>query len=148
MKSPRAHSRGRNFNQGRGWNPTPRVRVLYPVWTGSWWVLFLPPLSGLFLGPAWSCEMEVSHMGKKPISYRQRWEKILVLFCSVLLCFFCLFCSFISNPRKCTLWVSSWSISQNAIQMNTTTENFHREILQGTWVYTMFPWRNTAARQC
>ena len=23
-----------------------------------------PPLSGLFLGPAWPCEIEVSHMGK------------------------------------------------------------------------------------
>ena len=28
-------------------------------------------------GPiTWSCAIEVSHMGKKPISYRQRWEKI------------------------------------------------------------------------
>ena len=27
-------------------------------------------------GPkAWSCEIEVSHMGKKPILYGQRWEK-------------------------------------------------------------------------
>ena len=39
---------------------------------------FSPPLSGLFLGPAWSCEIKVSHMDKKPISYRQRLENIRI----------------------------------------------------------------------
>ena len=53
------------------------MRFPYPAWTGSWWILFLPPLSGLFLEPAWSCETEVSHMGKKPVSYKQRREKSL-----------------------------------------------------------------------
>ena len=35
-------------------------RFSYPAWTGSWWILFFSPLSGWFLGPAWSCEIEVS----------------------------------------------------------------------------------------
>ena len=74
------HLRGRNFNQGWGLLieiPIPRVRFPYHAGTGSWWILFLSVLSGLFLGPAWSCEVEVSHLGKKPISYRQRWEKVV-----------------------------------------------------------------------
>ena len=45
-------------------NPNPWVRFPYPAWTGSRWLLFLSPLSELFQGPAWSCEIEVSHMGK------------------------------------------------------------------------------------
>ena len=32
-------------------------------------------LSGLFLKVTRSCEIEVSHIGKNIISYRQRWEK-------------------------------------------------------------------------
>ena len=32
-------------------------------------------LKGLFLKATWSCEIEVCHMGKKPNSNRQRWEK-------------------------------------------------------------------------
>ena len=35
-------------------------------------------VNGLLLKVTWSCEVEVSHMGKKPISYRQRWEKIFI----------------------------------------------------------------------
>ena len=38
-------------------------------------------LRGVFLAPAWSCEIEISHMGKKPISYRQRWEKMYLRIC-------------------------------------------------------------------
>ena len=34
-----------------------------------------PKTNGLNGGLQWSCETEVSHMGKKPISYRLRWEK-------------------------------------------------------------------------
>ena len=72
----------------------------FPAWTGSWWILFLPPLSGLFLEPVvmswWSCETEVSHKGKKPISYRQKWEKLCFLdktehnHCLVRACTVCL----------------------------------------------------------
>ena len=64
----KSHPRGRNFNLGRGlqspwlkfltqgWDflveiPTPRVRFPYSAKIGSWWILFLPPLNGLFLGP-------------------------------------------------------------------------------------------------
>ena len=36
---------------------------------------FSPTFNRLFLGPVWPCEIEVSHMGKKPVLYRQRWEK-------------------------------------------------------------------------
>ena len=32
--------------------PTRRVRFPYPAWTGSGWILFFLPISGLFLGPA------------------------------------------------------------------------------------------------
>ena len=75
----KSHPRGRNFNQGRGlpspWIPTPRMRFSYPAWIGFWCFFFLPPLSGLFLGPVWSCNIEVSHMGEKPTSYWQRWVK-------------------------------------------------------------------------
>ena len=28
-----------------------------------------------------SCEIEVSHMGKKPVSYGQRWEKVFSAIC-------------------------------------------------------------------
>ena len=49
----KSHPRGRDFY--------PSGEFSYPAWTGSWWILFLPPLSGLFLGPAWSCEIEISH---------------------------------------------------------------------------------------
>ena len=38
------------------------------------WIV--PGTSGIHGGRQWSYEIEVSHMGKKPISYRQRWEKI------------------------------------------------------------------------
>ena len=51
--------------------PTPRTRFPYPAKDSFSPIFFL-------LGPAWSCETEVSHMGKKPISYRQRWENIIV----------------------------------------------------------------------
>ena len=34
------------------------------------------PFCGLFIGPAWSCEREVSRMGKTHISYRQMWENV------------------------------------------------------------------------
>ena len=36
--------------------------------------------------PALSCEMEVSHMSKKPISYRQRWEKKSLLVTGRVVC--------------------------------------------------------------
>ena len=77
----KSHPRGRNFNQGLA-EPlveilTPRVKFPYPAWTGSWRILFLPPLSGLFRGIKWLCEIEVSHMDKKPTLYRQRWENRL-----------------------------------------------------------------------
>ena len=57
----------------------PGMRFPCPTWTSAWWILFLPPLSGLFLLITWSCETEVSHM-RKMSSYRQRWEKIISLF--------------------------------------------------------------------
>ena len=41
-----------------------------------------PRTSELNCGLQWSCEIEVSHTGKKPISYRQRWDKII--FCQLL----------------------------------------------------------------
>ena len=70
--------------------PTPRVRFPNPAWilkvdcvfpTFKWIVLFFsPPLSGLFLfAPIFkwivprSYEIEVSHMGKTLILYRQRY---------------------------------------------------------------------------
>ena len=37
------------------------------------WII--PRTSRINGGLQWSCEIEVSHMGKKLISYRQRWEK-------------------------------------------------------------------------
>ena len=66
--------------------PTMRVTFPYPAWTGPWWILFLPPLSGLFsFSPTFkwivprSCEIDVSHMGKRPISYRHQCEKMEIL---------------------------------------------------------------------
>ena len=41
------------------------MRIPYPAWTGSWWILFLPPLSGLFVGPA----------GLWRIFYMVMWDK-------------------------------------------------------------------------
>ena len=85
------HPRGRNFNQGLG-KSRPWLKFLplwwaFPVLHGhSRWIRFLPPVRGLLSFPPtfkWivlrSCEIEVSHMGKKPISYRQRCENNLSL---------------------------------------------------------------------
>ena len=78
-RTRKSHPRGRNFNQGPwlkflplGWD--------FPILHGhSWWIFFLPllsglflfllPVSGLFLGPMW--DRNFSH-GQTPISYRQR----------------------------------------------------------------------------
>ena len=45
-----SHPRGRNFNQSSlVKTPAPRVRYLYPTWTGSWWIIFLPLFEGFFV---------------------------------------------------------------------------------------------------
>ena len=36
---------------------------------------FSPTFKRIVPRPAWPCEIKVSHMGKKTISYKQRWEK-------------------------------------------------------------------------
>ena len=55
-----------------GWNSYPKGEISLSCMDWLMMDSFSP-----FLGPAWSCEIEVSHIGKKPISYRQRWEKFL-----------------------------------------------------------------------
>ena len=88
-RTGKSHPRDRNFNQGRvlpsSWlKYLPRGRD-FPLLHGlAHDGFFFSSLSGLFLHvrPAWSRETEVSHMGKKLISYRQRWEKMLLLTCA------------------------------------------------------------------
>ena len=58
--------------------PIPRVRFPYPAWTGSL-VLFLPPLSRLPLAVTWSCEIEVSHMGKSLSHIGKGWRNKVCL---------------------------------------------------------------------
>ena len=75
----KSHPRGRTFNQERGLPveiPAPRVRFPYPAWISSM-DSFSPTFKWIVPrtnGPeAWSYEIEVSHMGKKLISYGQWW---------------------------------------------------------------------------
>ena len=60
---------------------------------------FSPTLKWTDSGPAWSCEIEVSHMGKKPISYRQRWEKMTFLRLLFLKLYTHL-CAFLWHPKN------------------------------------------------
>ena len=77
----KSHPRGGNFNQGQGWLKSLPGGWNFPILHGLAHDGFSPTFKRIIPRTSrctsWSCKIGVSHMGKKPSSFRKRWEKIV-----------------------------------------------------------------------